>query len=143
MTDNVSIVRLHSLKNGNIYHWGILVEKPDGDEYIYHNMYDRKNKLGGNIVKENYSDFKKQGYFLFDKTPIPLTEEQVIEKSKPLLRQKWDLAYFSCRDYVKRIYSKLPEGQEKLIVWGIGAGLVILTVGIIIGVNIYRKNKNK
>lgn len=137
--DEVSVCRYNALQSDAIVHWGVHVKKPDGTEYIYHATSDSKNNLGGSIVKEDYEDFKKQGYYLFDKTPTNLTEQQVIDRSKPYLKRKWDLVTFNCRDYVKRVWSRIPDGQEKYVIWGLIGVTAILVTGIIIGINIYKK----
>lgn len=135
MDNGIYIVETYGRKVKYVYHWAVLVVK-DNEKYIYHNSsYNQLNDKGGSVKKESWESFlTKYKPIKFIKTN--LTEQQVIERTEPLLNKPYQKIFFNCNTYAKAISPEFtPIAQEKYFYI---AGIILIT-----GIIIYKANGSK
>ena len=110
----VYIVKTYGSRVRFVYHYAILITSSDKSKwYVFHNSASNQpNKYSGSIQKELWSSFIKR-YEPINFYPSALTEQEVLDKTKPLLNKPYNKLTFSCNTYTEIIDPKaMPIPQE-------------------------------
>ena len=135
LSNGIYIVKTYGRKVRYIYHWAVLVVK-DNEKYVYHNSFHNPiNPWGGSIAKESWDSFTKK-YEPIDFIRTDLTENEVLERTNPLLHKMYQRIFFNCNDYVMDVAPQYtPMAQEKYFYIG------IIAIAIIAAASLIKKNE--
>ncbi len=120
------LVKVKSEKTAFIYHYGIVIRE-NNDFYIYHNDPDRKNKVGGNIIKDNFLEWVK-GREIVEVTSMNIDNTNIEEIVDQLKHYKYDLIYFNCEHFVNLV-RKTKNQSPQIMKWTLG--IVIITILVV------------
>jgi len=92
------LIKVKSDYHPLIFHYGIVEKSSEGD-FIIHNHPDKKNKQGGNTIKEPLNEWLKGKEIIsVEKTKINLNElKEIYEAVKPY---KYDFFHYNCEHFV-------------------------------------------
>lgn len=107
-----------------IFHYGIVCRERE-EFCIYHNDPDKKNRSGGNIVKEDLKDWIS-GKEIVEVTSSGLDITNIENMVSELKSRKYDLIYFNCEHFVNQIKGK--KYSQQITNWAVLLGAVGIAV---------------
>lgn len=106
-----------------VYHYGI-ISIEDNIIYIYHFQRDKKNKLGGSLIKEKFKDLIK-GRELISVENLKLEKKDFLQTLEKLKKTKYDVFTSNCEHFVNFVKDdKYISPQMKT--WGLAFSLGIV-----------------
>ncbi|MDF1858368.1 MAG: lecithin retinol acyltransferase family protein [Candidatus Pelagibacter bacterium] len=107
-----------------LYHYGVTVKDED-EMYIYHFQPDRKNKLGGNLLREKLKDYIK-GKEIISVVKSNIDESEIRQVLEKLKKEKYNVFSNNCEHFVNFIKEKKFISPQ-LKNWGLIISLSIAT----------------